>query len=126
MKRFSRLKNVIYMGLVSFFTDFSTEMVMSVLPLYIVKDLDLSRTILGTIEGSGEFVNYIFRVPSGYISDKIGKRKILVIIGYAISTISKPFFIFVTTFVDTIIVRITDRIGKGIRISPRDALISSY
>ena len=124
MKRFSGLKNVIYMGLVSFFTDFSTEMVMSVLPLYIVKDLDLSRTILGTIEGSGEFVNYIFRIPAGYISDKIGKRKILVIIGYAISTISKPFFIFVTTFLDTIIVRIADRIGKGIRTAPRDALIA--
>ena len=112
------------MGLVSFFTDFSTEMVMSVLPLYIVKDLDLSRTILGAIEGSSEFVNYIFRIPSGYISDKIGKRKILVIIGYGISTFSKPFFIFVTTFVDTIIVRIGDRIGKGIRTAPRDALIA--
>jgi MFS family permease len=99
-------------------------MVMSVLPLYIVKDLDLSRTVLGAIEGSGEFVNYIFRIPSGYISDKIGKRKILVIIGYGISTISKPFFIFVTTFIDTIIVRIADRIGKGIRTAPRDALIA--
>src|SRR5919107_6083470 len=113
-----------YMGLVSFFTDFSTEMVMSVLPLYIVKDLYLSRTVLGAIEGSGDFVNYIFRIPSGYISDKIGKRKILVIIGYGISTISKPFFIFVTTFADTITVRIVDRIGKGIRTAPRDALIS--
>jgi len=111
------------MGIVSFFTDFSTEMVMSVLPLYIVKDLDLSRTILGAIEGSGEFVNYIFRIPSGYISDKIRKRKILVIIGYGISTISKPFFIFVTTFADTITVRIVDRIGKGVRTAPRDALI---
>jgi MFS family permease len=124
LKKFSGLKNVMYMGLVSFFTDFSTEMVMSVLPLYIVKDLDLSRTILGAIEGSGEFVNYIFRVPSGYISDKIGKRKIIVIIGYSISTISKPFFIFVTTFIDTIIVRVADRIGKGIRTAPRDALIA--
>lgn len=112
------------MGIVSFFTDFATEMVMSVLPLYIVKDLDLSRTILGAIEGSSEFVNYIFRIPSGYLSDKIGKRKILVIIGYSISTISKPFFIFVTTFVDTIVVRVTDRIGKGIRTAPRDALIA--
>jgi MFS family permease len=111
------------MGLVSFFTDLSTEMVMSVLPLYIVKDLDLSRTFLGAIEGSGEFVNYIFRIPSGYISDKIRKRKILVVIGYGISTISKPFFIFVTSFMDTITVRITDRIGKGIRTAPRDALI---
>ena len=113
-----------YMGLVSFFTDFSTEMVMSVLPLYIVRDLNLSRTILGAIEGSGEFVNYIFRIPSGYISDKIGKRKIIVIIGYGISTISKPFFVFVTNFADTITVRIIDRIGKGIRTAPRDALIA--
>ncbi|HET9774207.1 MAG TPA: MFS transporter [Nitrososphaeraceae archaeon] len=112
------------MGLVSFFTDISTEMVTSVLPLYIIKDLDLSRTILGAIEGSGEFVNYIFRIPSGYISDKIGKRKILIIIGYGISTVSKPFFIFVTSFLDTIIVRISDRIGKGIRTAPRDALIA--
>ena len=112
------------MGIVSFFTDFSTEMVMSVLPLYIVKDLDLSRTVLGAIEGSGEFVNYIFRIPSGYLSDKIRKRKILVIIGYGISTISKPFFVFVTSFADTIIVRIADRIGKGIRTAPRDALIA--
>jgi hypothetical protein len=72
--------------------------------LYIVKDLDLSRTILGAVEGSSEFVNYIFRISSGYISDKIRKRKILVIIGYGISNISKPFFIFVTFFVDTIIV----------------------
>jgi MFS family permease len=112
------------MGLVSFFTDFSTEMVMSVLPLYIVKDLDLSRTLLGAIEGSGELVNYIFRIPSGYISDKIGKRKVLVIIGYGMSTISKPFFIFVTSFIETIIVRIVDRIGKGIRTAPRDALIA--
>lgn len=111
------------MGIVSFFTDFSTEMVMSVFPLYIVKDLNLSRTILGAIEGSGEFVNYIFRIPSGYISDKIGKRKTLVIIGYSMSTFSKPFFIFVTSFVDTLIVRLSDRIGKGIRTAPRDALI---
>ena len=72
---------------------------------------------------SGEFVNYVFRIPSGYISDKIGKRKILVVIGYGISTISKPFFIFVTSFIDTITVRVADRIGKGIRTAPRDALI---
>ncbi|MGD1834898.1 MAG: MFS transporter [Nitrososphaeraceae archaeon] len=111
------------MGIVSFFTDFSTEMVMFVLPLYIVKDLNLSRTFLGAIEGSSEFINYIFRIPLGYISDQIGKRKIIVIIGYSISTFSKPFFIFVTNFMDTFMVRISDKIGKGIRTAPRDALI---
>jgi len=63
------------MGLVSFFTDFSTEMVMSVLPLYIIKDLDLSATIHGAIERSAEFVNYIFRIPLGYICDKNLKKK---------------------------------------------------
>jgi MFS family permease len=109
LKKLSGLKNVLYMGLVSFFTDISTEMV---------------RTALGVIEGSSEFVNYIFRIPSGYFSDKVRKRKIFVIIGYGISTISKPFFVFVTTFIDTIIVRVADRIGKGIRTAPRDALIA--
>ena len=69
MEKSSGLKNVFYNGLVSFFIDFSTEIVMSVLPLYI-EDLDL-RTILGAIEVSDEFVNYIFRISSGYISDKI-------------------------------------------------------
>jgi len=98
VRRYQGLKNVLYMGLVSFFTDISTEMVRSVLPLYIIKDLDLSRTILGAIEGSGEFVNYIFRIPSGYISDKIGKRKILIIIGYGVSTISKPFLYLLPLF----------------------------
>lgn len=96
---------------------------MSVLPIYIVKDLDLSRTVLGVIEGSGDFVNHIFRIPSGYISDKIGKRKLIVFLGYAISTFSKPFFVLVNTWTDTIIVRLSDRIGKGIRTAPRDALI---
>ena len=68
------------MGIVSFFTDFSTEMVMSVLPLYIVKDLDLSRTILGAIEGSGEFVNYILRIPSGYLKELLSLLLLLLLL----------------------------------------------
>ena len=70
-----------YMGLVNFFADFSTEIIMSVLPFYIVKDLGLSRTILGAIEGSGKFVNYVFRIPIWIYLIKSKKRKILVIIG---------------------------------------------
>jgi MFS family permease len=118
------LRNVFAMGLVSFFTDFSTEMVLGVLPLFIVKDFGASRAILGTIEGSAELTSYALRMVSGSLSDRIGKRKIFVLIGYALSTVSKPFFVLSTAWLDIFIVRISDRMGKGIRTAPRDALIA--
>ena len=68
--------------------------------------------------------SYVFRMVSGTISDKIGKRKILVVWGYGLSTISKPFFSFANNWLDTFLIRSTDRVGKGIRTAPRDALIS--
>jgi MFS family permease len=115
---------VFAMGLVSFFTDFSTEMILGILPLYIVNNLGASRAILGTIEGSAELVSYVMRMVSGSLSDKIGKRKIFVIIGYGLSTASKPFFAASAGWVEAFIVRATDRVGKGIRTAPRDALIA--
>ena len=118
------LRNVLAMGLVSFFTDFSTEMILGILPLYIVNNLGASKAILGTIEGSAELISYTFRMVSGSLSDKIGKRKIFVIIGYGLSTASKPFFAVATGWVEAFIVRAIDRIGKGIRTAPRDALIA--
>ena len=86
------LHNVTYLGIVSFFTDFSTEMVLGVLPLFIVSSLGASRAILGAIEGSSELTSYAFRMVSGSLSDKVGKRKIFVIAGYGLSTVTKPFF----------------------------------
>ena len=118
------LRNVLAMGLVSFFTDFSTEMILGILPLYIVNNLGASKAILGTIEGSAELISYTFRMVSGSLSDKIGKRKIFVIIGYGLSTASKPFFAVATGWVEAFTVRAIDRIGKGIRTAPRDALIA--
>ena len=112
------------MGLVSFFTDFSTEMVLGVLPLFVVKDLGASRAILGAMEGSAELTSYVLRMVSGSLSDKIGKRKIFVVIGYALSTASKPFFVLSSGWLDVFIVRVADRMGKGIRTAPRDALIA--
>ena len=112
------------MGLVSFFTDFSTEMILGILPLYIVNNLGASKAILGTIEGSAELISYSMRMVSGSLSDKIGKRKIFVIIGYGLSTASKPFFAVATGWVEAFIVRAIDRIGKGVRTAPRDALIA--
>ena len=118
------LRNVVMMGLVSFFTDLSTEMILGVLPLFVVKDLGASRAILGAMEGSAELTSYVLRMVSGSLSDKVGKRKIFVVIGYALSTASKPFFVLSSGWLDIFIVRVVDRMGKGIRTAPRDALIA--
>ncbi|MBI5377354.1 MAG: MFS transporter [Thaumarchaeota archaeon] len=118
------MKNIRTLGLVSFFTDFSSEMVFGILPYFVTSTLGLSRTFLGLLDGSSELSSYAFRMISGTISDKIGKRKPLVILGYGLSTISKPFFSFANNWFDTFLIRNADRVGKGIRTAPRDALIS--
>ena len=118
------IRNVLYLGLVSFFTDFSTEMILGVLPIYLVNNLGISRALLGVIEGSSELTSYVFRMISGSLSDKFRKRKIFVIIGYGLSTISKPFFVVASSWFDAFIVRTMDRVGKGVRTAPRDALIA--
>jgi MFS family permease len=117
-------KNVVNLGLVSFFTDVSTEMILGVLPLFIINELGASRALLGIIEGLGELVSNGSRTVSGALSDKLGKRKILIITGYGLSTIAKPLFALSTFWAHALAVRVGDRIGKGIRTSPRDALLS--
>lgn len=117
-------KNAVNLGLVSFFTDISTEMVLGILPLFIVGELGASKAILGLIEGLGEFVSYGSRTFSGAISDKLGRRKFLVLTGYALSTVSKPLFALSAAWTHALAVRVTDRIGKGVRTAPRDALLS--
>lgn len=118
------MRNVTVLGIVSFFTDFSTEMISGMLPLFIVTELGASKALLGGIEGSAELVSYAFRLVSGSLSDKLHRRKIFILLGYGLSTISKPFFSVSFNWIDVLIVRISDRIGKGIRTAPRDALIS--
>jgi len=118
------MRNVTALGLVSFFTDFSTEMILGILPLFIVGTLGASRVILGAIEGSAELTSYAFRMVSGSLSDKVGKRKIFVVAGYAASTVTKPFFAASSSWLDAFVVRMGDRVGKGLRTAPRDALIA--
>ncbi len=118
------MRNVIALGLVSFFTDFSTEMILGILPLFIATNLGAPKAILGGIEGSAELISYCFRMVSGSLSDRLGKRKIFVLAGYGLSTISKPFFAITTGWLGAFIVRAADRIGKGLRTAPRDALIA--
>ena len=117
-------KNVVRLGYVSLFTDFSTEMILGLLPLFIHDQLGASYAIVGLIEGSAEAVNNFFRILTGVITDRIAKRKSLVLFGYALSSFAKPLFALTTTWGQAFIVRVTDRAGKGARTSPRDALIS--
>jgi MFS family permease len=123
-KKLGGMRNVVALGTVSFFTDFSTEMILGILPLFIVTNLGASRAILGIIEGSAELISYVFRMVSGSLSDVLGKRKIFVLVGYGLSTISKPFFAVSSGWVDAFLVRAGDRVGKGLRTAPRDVLIA--
>lgn len=118
------MRNVANLGMVSLFTDVSTEMILGVLPYFVVVQLGATKALLGLMEGAAEFLNYVFRAFSGVISDRIGRRKPLVLLGYGLSTFAKPLFAFATSWADAFLVRLADRAGKGVRTSPRDALIS--
>jgi len=116
--------NVFYLGLVSFFTDVSSEMIFTLVPLFVKNVLGGGGIIVGLIGGLSESFDAIFRIFSGRISDRFQKRKILAVIGYGFSTIVKPFMLLATAWGGVLGVRFGDRIGKGIRSSPRDALIA--
>ncbi|MGB9824951.1 MAG: MFS transporter, partial [Candidatus Hydrothermia bacterium] len=117
-------KNVVAMGLTSLFTDISSEMIYPLLPLFLSQVIGAGATALGVIEGIAEATASLLKSVSGYISDKIKKRKILVIIGYGLSAVAKPTIGFATRWFHVLFARFFDRIGKGIRTSPRDALIA--
>jgi len=117
-------RNVIALGFVSFFTDVSTEMILGVLPTFIVEELGAGKAVLGLIDGVADVLNYVFRIISGFISDKLGVRKAVVLAGYAISTFAKPGFALVRSWTQALAIRITDRVGKGVRTSARDALLA--
>jgi len=118
-------KNVISLGFVSLFTDISSEMTFGVLPIFFYEQLGLPRALIGVIEGIAEAASHIFRMLSGVLSDRLGRRKAVVFIGYALSNVVKPFFAFTTTWVHALAIRFGDRVGKGVRTSPRDALLAS-
>ncbi|RLG40956.1 MAG: hypothetical protein DRO05_05165 [Thermoproteota archaeon] len=124
MEKRKGFRNVLALGIVSFFTDISTEMILGVLPVFIIEELGASRAILGLIDGVADVLNYFFRIVSGLISDKLGVRKIVVFAGYAISTFAKPGFALVRSWPQALAIRVTDRVGKGVRTSARDALLA--
>ncbi len=117
-------RNVFFMGLVSLFNDFSNEMIQSVMPAFLTITLGASPAVIGLIEGLADAASSVLRIFSGWLSDCTGKRKRWALTGYMISIIVRPLYVFVSTFQRFMAIRIVDRIGKGMRESPRDALIS--
>lgn len=121
---FAIFRNVIAMGLVSFFTDISSEMCFALLPTFVLGLPGGTRALLGILEGLAQAVSYGIRAISGVFSDRIRKRKVIIFIGYALSSVVKPFWFAASTALESLYVRVVDRVGKGIRTSPRDALLS--
>ncbi|MDF1519337.1 MAG: MFS transporter [Brevefilum sp.] len=117
-------RNVWAVSLTSFFMDISSEMVINILPLFLSNVLGVKTNIIGIIEGIAEATASILKVFSGWLSDKLGGRKWLAVAGYGISTIAKPFFYIANTWGMIAGVRWADRIGKGVRTAPRDALVA--
>jgi MFS family permease len=124
MKKNTIPRNIVVIGIVSLLTDAATEMIYPLLPLFIAT-LGSGAILLGVIEGIAETTASLLKLVSGIMSDKLGKRKTLVVIGYTISSLIRPLTGIVADAWQIVFIRTTDRIGKGIRTSPRDALIAS-
>ncbi|USU14645.1 MFS transporter [Paraburkholderia fungorum] len=112
------------LGFVSMFMDISSETVHSLLPMFLVTSLGASATMVGLIEGVAEATTPIVKMFSGALSDYLGNRKWLAVIGYGIGALSKPLFALAPTAGIVLAVRVADRIGKGVRGAPRDALVA--
>jgi len=118
-------KNVIILGIVSGLTDISSEMLYPVIPIFLTQFLNAPMSVIGLIEGIAESTASILKIWGGYISDKFRKRKFFVVLGYFLSAISKPIMGLAYTWHFVLFARFIDRVGKGIRTSPRDALIAA-
>src|SRR5262249_20595284 len=110
------------LGFVSMIMDISSEMIHGLLPIFLTTALGASTEIVGLIEGIGEATASISKLFSGWISDRIGKRKVT-IVGYGLGALSKPLFATAPTSSWVLVARFSDRVGKGIRSAPRDALV---
>ena len=124
-ERYTKLpRNVLALSLVSLLNDTSSEIIYPLLPTFLFLALGASPFAIGAIEGAAESTASLLKLFSGYISDRFQKRKLLVFIGYALASVTRPFLGLVTNWEQVLVVRLTDRVGKGIRGTPRDALLA--
>ena len=124
--RFNLPRPVWLLGWVSFFTDTASEMIYPLLPMFLTRVLGASAMSIGVIEGIAEAANSVLKVLSGRISDRSGSPKPLVLAGYAISSAVRPLIAIATAWPHVLGLRFTDRVGKGIRGAPRDAMLATF
>ncbi len=117
-------RNIWVVTFTSFFTDISSEMLFNLIPLFLANVLGVGTAVIGLIDGIAETTASLTKIYAGALSDKIGGRKWLAVIGYALSAVSKPFLYFATAWGWVLGVRFADRVGKGVRTAPRDALVA--
>jgi len=117
-------RNVFFLGMVSLFTDLSSQMIYPLVPAFLA-DMGVSKSIIGLIEGIAESTASLLRTVFGRWSDKVGKRKVFIYLGYGLSAVSKPFLFFARSWPPVLGVRFADRVGKAVRTPARDALIST-
>ena len=118
------MSNIVFLGLVSFFSDISSEMVYPLIPLYLTAAFGATPALVGVIEGIAESVASLLKVFSGYVTDKKGKRKTAAFFGYTAGLVYKVALLAAGSWGGILAARVTDRIGKGIRTAPRDSLVS--
>ncbi|MCI4627070.1 MAG: MFS transporter [Candidatus Magnetoovum sp. WYHC-5] len=123
-KYFGFGRNVFFAGVVSFFMDISSEMIYPLVPLFLDNVIGVNKSVIGLIEGVAEATASLLKVFSGWLSDRLENRKWLMVIGYEISTLSRPVVALATGWPHVMGFRFIDRFGKGIRTAPRDALIA--
>ncbi|MGH8437147.1 MAG: MFS transporter [Pseudomonas sp.] len=116
--------NVLWLSIVSLLTDFSSEMIYPLLPFFLTTVLGASPAFLGLVEGVAESTASLLKLASGWFSDRVGKRKSLVLAGYGLASIARPLIALVNAPAQLLAIRFADRVGKGIRTAPRDALIA--
>jgi len=117
-------RNVWIVTITSLLTDVSSEMIVYLIPLFLANVLGVRTAVIGLIDGVAETTASLLKIYSGALSDKLGKRKWLTVAGYALSTIAKPFLYIANAWGWVLGVRFADRVGKGIRTAPRDALVA--
>jgi MFS family permease len=116
--------NVFWLGIVSLFTDLSSEMIYPLLPFFLTTTLGAGAAFIGVVEGVAETTASLLKLASGWFSDRVGRRKPLVVVGYGIAGFARPWIALATAPWHVLALRFSDRVGKGIRSSPRDALLA--